>query len=130
MIKSLITPPAGSSTGSWVDCFGTKRVATRFRDDFSGKKMSEFKQNIYHTEPYREFDQAAKVIEERYFCLERLGIYTVRLFWYQNTWLLKPKCYCLNHFKTNGYSLVGSLLFILLKTDLVLPGRTKFNAPH
>ena len=39
MIKSLITPPAGSSTGPWVDCFGTKRVATQFREDFSGKKL-------------------------------------------------------------------------------------------
>ena len=43
MIKSLITPPAGPSTGSWVDCFGTKKITTQFRVDFSEKKR-ELKQ--------------------------------------------------------------------------------------
>ena len=59
------------------------------------------------------------VIEETHFCRD-LGIYVVWLFWYQNTWLLKPKFYCLNHFKTNGCSLAASLLFILLNIKTLL----------
>ena len=48
-----------------------------------------------------------------------LDLCRVAIFVY-NTRHLKPKFYCLNHFKTNGYSLASSLYFILLKMKTLL----------